>query len=125
MIDKNKLRTDDDYRYLAMLQIFGKGIGTFAGQPPVKKALAYGLDAVFSWWCKHGVDMPGEPDLIDTAAQVATWTAHLAGYELDTIGEAVEGLKPKWKRSGCRVVDRATGPTRQARTVTTTRRRRR
>lgn len=94
VIDKSKL-TWDDYRFLAMFQVFAKAVGNFAGQAPTEKALHVGLDAVFKWWCANGIMLPGEPDFKDIAAQVAMQTASVA-YEQDSIQAAVSQLKPLW-----------------------------
>jgi hypothetical protein len=105
-IDKSKL-TWDDYRHFAMLPIFAKGIARFANQDPssvYQSMLADGMTAVFRWWCQNGIPLPGEPDFLDVAAQVAGGTAKSLGFEDAEIQSTISMLAPKWLTYSCKTV---------------------
>lgn len=90
----------DDWRIMAMFQIFAAGVGKTAGLAPSSQALPAGMDAVYQWWCANGMPLGNEPDVSDVAAQLAVEIASLI-YEPDDIQDALSTLTPKWKSTPC------------------------
>lgn len=90
----------DDWRIMTTFQIFAAGVAQTAGLAPSSQALPAGMDAVFQWWCKHGMPLGNEPDVADVAAQLAVEIASLI-YEPDDIQDAISTLEATWKSTPC------------------------
>lgn len=96
-------KTSDDYRGYVNLQVFAKGVGQYAGQPPSLAAVAAGLDAVFKFvmttvpWPPPG-GAKGE-ERMDAAAEAALEVANEV-YESDVVAAALDLVLPKWTSTG-------------------------
>jgi len=90
----------DDWRLMSMFQIFAAGVAQTAGLAPSSDALTAGMDAVFTWYCKHGIPLGGEKDVADVASELAIEVASLI-YEPDDVDDALATLSPKWKSTPC------------------------
>lgn len=98
---KKKLYDPSTRMFQAML-VFSRAVGRYAGQDVSADRIAHvGMDAVFTWWCKHGPRGTAH-DKREVGAQIAADAAEQFGFDDSVIEPAITRLMRIWATVRCR-----------------------